>query len=226
MYVHHSLEKQSTQIGRTWCVCMFWACIHFFCVHKHNYIFVCVCVCEMIVVLCMCMDVCAIVYVSLWPLLWPFSLVTAWVLNYSWVYVCLCVLCAAYAPLYMCECVVVCLCVEEMVSFCGFSNQPPAHSPNTCSPINIQCAGTLSLLLPSHCFLPFFFLLYFFLALFSSTLDGAQPFHYFHSFSHMPTVHLLFLSLLLNSLASLLFPSHNHLLHHHHSPPLACLILP
>lgn len=54
-------------------------------------------------------------------------------------------------PMCICACVCLqfvclCVCVEETVCFCGSSNQPPAPSPNTCSPINMQRAGAHSLL--------------------------------------------------------------------------------
>lgn len=117
----------------------------------------------------------------------------------------------------MCICVCVCVpvwvCVEETVCFCGSSNQPPAHSPNTCSPINMQCAGPLALLSPSTAFSLFFLLHSFFHTsflppwLFSTLLCSLLV---------APTLHLLFLSLVLNSLASLLFPSRYRLLHHIH----------
>lgn len=97
---------------------------------------------------CMCDCLC----VSVTPNL-TFSPVTAWVLNYSCVYVCV-------PPTCVCVQLCVYVCVEEAVCFCGCSNQPPAPSLNTCSPINIQRAGAHSLLLPSHCFLPFFFPLF------------------------------------------------------------------
>lgn len=102
------------------------------------------------------MDLCTIVCVSLWPLHWPFPLVLAWVLNYSCVCVCVWSLCA-----FVYVCALLCVCVEETVSFCGSSNQPPAPSPNTCSPINMQRAGAHSLPPPllSTLFLPSFLLL-------------------------------------------------------------------
>lgn len=55
---------------KDWHLCVFRACIYCLCEHKRMYIFMCVG--SLHVYLCMYMDVCAIVYVSSWPLLWPF----------------------------------------------------------------------------------------------------------------------------------------------------------
>lgn len=61
------------------------------------------------------------------------------------------------------------VCMKETACFCGCSNQPPAPSPNTCSPINIQRAGPHSLQSPS--FPPFSSLF----SLYSHTLGPALP---------------------------------------------------
>lgn len=111
-----------------------WVHVHTGSVFANRGILIQVCVCRSLhVYLCMYIDVCAIVYVSLWPLLWPF-LLNAWVLNYSW----------------LCVCAFVC------VWICGSNNQPPAPNPNTCSPINMQRAGAHLLTSPSFYFLPIF----------------------------------------------------------------------
>lgn len=75
-------------------------------------------------------------------------------------FMCVCV-CLKPMRICVCVCTSVCVCVEETVSFCGSSNQPPAPSPNTCSPINMQRAGAHSLPPPllSTLFLPSFLLL-------------------------------------------------------------------
>lgn len=147
------------------------------------------------------------------------------------VYICLCAcsLCA-FVHVYLSVQLSLRVCVEETACFCGSGNQPPAHSPNTCSPINMQCVGDDTLLLPSHCFLLLFsslthFLLFSAPSLLCSTGICTSPHFSLFMFPHTLTVHLRLHSLSLNSPASLLFPSCYHLLHQNPPFPLACLIL-
>lgn len=165
------------------------------------------------------MDVCWIVYVSAWPRLWPLFPVASWSFNYSCVEGC------------VSESAVVCVCMRETVCFCGSSNQPPAPSPNTCSPINIQRAGAHSLLSP--CFPPLFLPLF---SLFSHS-GPCAPFRGFVSAPrHTPLglficSHMLlwayYFHCLIPSLLSLFFLYPLSLFHHHHPQfPVPCLILP